>query len=330
MSSTALKIAAVVTVLLAIILAVVAFQMTRNYTDAPAAPAPSASSDATGAEDEKEALPEAVVAIQPLAAYKPIQAEQVRLAPVAVKTDAHFDSIEDVVNRIPLVDVDTGAPVSGRHFKDANELARIVPPGHKAVSLEVNDVIAVGGFLRPGDIVDVLVYLRGGSGIEAVQARILLREVRVLALEDRIIDRPEGVEDENEEDRRRRQRTVVLAVPEDKTTRLMLGTSLGEVRLAMHGQVPEVAQLDALADDAPRPTAEDAVMTQAAETAAVGSAAKPSSTDKEASDALDDLPLTAAELSTVETPKKKQAQQSRQPRHRIYVYRGADVETVYD
>lgn len=327
MSSTALKIAAVVTVLLAIILAVVAFQMTRNYTDAPAAPAPSASAGTTGEQDKKESLPTAVVAIQPLAAYKPIKAEQVRIAPVAVKTEGHFDSVEDVVNRIPLVDVDTGAPVSGRHFKDANELARIVPPGHKAVSLEVNDVIAVGGFLRPGDIVDVLVYLRGGSGIEAVQARILLREVRVLALEDRIIDRPEGVEDDQEEDRRRRQRTVVLAVPEDKTTRLMLGASLGDVRLAMHGQVPEVAQLDALADDAALPSGEDAVMAQAADAGAAGT---PASTDKATPEAVDDLPLTAAELSTVETPKKKQAQQQRQPRHRIYVYRGADVETVYD
>jgi len=329
MSSTALKIAAVVTVLLAIILAVVAFQMTQNYTDTPTVAEPSEAADDAAQAQQGETLPEAVVAIKPLAAYQPIQAEQVRVAPVAVETEGQFASVADVVNRIPLVDVDAGAPVTGRHFKDANELARIVPPGHKAVSLEVNDVIAVGGFLRPGDIVDVLVYLRGGSGIEAVQARILLREVRVLALEDRIIDRPEGVEGDGEEDRRRRQRTVVLAVPEDKTTRLMLGSSLGEVRLAMHGQVPEVAQLDALADDSARPSAEDAVAINAATDSRAASAAGANKGSAEA-EAEDDLPLTAAELSTVEPAKKKQAQQSRQPRHRIYVYRGADVETVYD
>lgn len=326
MSSTALKIAAVVTVLLAIILAVVAFQMTRNYTEAPSGAAPSASAADSEKPEDKEVLPQAVVAIKPLAAYQPIKAEQVRVAPVAVKTEGHFESVEDVVNRIPLVDIDAGAPVSGRHFKDANELARIVPPGHKAISLEVDDVIAVGGFLKPGDIVDVLVYLRGGSGIEAVQARVLLRELRVLALEDRIIDRPEGVEDGKDEDRRRRQRTVVLAVPEDKTTRLMLGSNLGDVRLAMHGQVPEVAQLDALADDASAPSGEDAVMAEASTQAGTPSA----DADKASAEPEDDLALTAAELSTVETPKKKQAQQSRPPRHRIYVYRGADVETVYD
>ncbi|MEQ9479622.1 MAG: Flp pilus assembly protein CpaB [Algiphilus sp.] len=325
MSSTALKIAAVVTVLLAVILAVVAFQMTRSYTAAPTAPDASAAAGDAAAAKEKESFPQAVVAVAPLAAYQPIQAEQVRIAPVAVKTEGQFDSVEDVVNRIPLVDVDAGAPVTGRHFKDANELARIVPEGHKAMSLEVNDVIAVGGFLRPGDIVDILVYLRGGADIEAVQARILLREIRVLALEDRIVDRPEGVADDKEEDRRRRQRTVVLAVPDDKTTRLMLGSNLGEIRLAMHGQVPEVAQLDALSDEA---------LLEAG-----GSTVKPDSQSKQvAADAAQakadegetDLPLTAAQLSSVEAPKNKQAQQSREPRHRIYVYRGADVETVYD
>ena len=322
MSSTALKIAAVVTVLLAIILAVVAFQMTRSYTQPPTAP-PSVpeQSDAQATENE-ERFPEAVVAVAPLAAYEPIQPDQVRIAPVAVRTEEQFNSIQDVVNRIPLVDVDAGAPVTGRHFKDANELARIVPPGHKAMSLEVNDVIAVGGFLRPGDIVDVLVYLRGGSDIEAVQARILLQKVRVLALEDRIVDRPEGVEDDREEDRRRRQRTVVLAVPDDKTTRLMLGSSLGEVRLAMHGQVPEVAQLDALADDALPATAEGTAGTAQAPQ----QVAQP---EEQPADGAADLPLTAAQLSSVEAAKKK-AQQSRAPRHRIYVYRGADVETVYD
>ncbi|WP_420428233.1 Flp pilus assembly protein CpaB [Algiphilus sp.] len=323
MSSTALKIAAVVTVLLAIILAVVAFQMTRSYTAAPTAPAAGAETGDAAAAKEKESFPEAVVAVAPLAAYQPIQAEQVRIAPVAVKTEGQFDSIEDVVNRIPLVDVDAGAPVTGRHFKDANELARIVPEGHKAMSLEVNDVIAVGGFLRPGDIVDILVYLRGGSDIEAVQARILLREIRVLALEDRIVDRPEGVEDDKEEDRRRRQRTVVLAVPDDKTTRLMLGSNLGEIRLAMHGQVPEVAQLDALSDEALLEAGEGA--------ASSGSDAAQTAVERADAEDNSDQPLTAAQLSSVEVPKKKQqAQQSREPRHRIYVYRGADVETVYD
>lgn len=324
MSSNALKIIAAVTVLLAIVLAVVAFQMTRSYSVADdAARSGAEGEDAQAQPDPAESMPRAVVAVAPLAANEPISAEQVKVAPVAVQPDGHFSSVEDVVNRIPLVDVDAGAPLTGRYFKASNPLARIVPEGHKAVSLEVNDVIAVGGFLKPGDTVDVLVYLRGGSGVEAVQARQLLPSVRVLALEDRIIDRPEGLDDEDEQDRRRRQRTVVLAVPDDKVTRLMLGSSIGEVRLAMHGQKPETAGLDALADDADADAAEpisDAELAKAAEAKADDAAG-----DEDAAD--DDAPLTAAKLSEVEKPKKES---DRPPRHRIYVYHGADVKTVLD
>lgn len=323
MSSNALKIIAAVTVLLAIVLAVVAFQMTRSYSVADdAARSGAEGKEAQAQPDPADSMPRAVVAVAPLAANEPINAEQVRVAPVAVQPDGHFSSVEDVVNRIPRVDVDAGAPLTGRYFKESNPLARIVPEGHKAVSLEVDDVIAVGGFLKPGDTVDVLVYLRGGAGVEAVQARQLLPSVRVLALEDRIIDRPEGLDNEDDQDRRRRQRTVVLAVPDDKVTRLMLGSSIGEVRLAMHGQKPETAGLDALADDADAAEPiSDAELAKAAEAEAAGAA------DEEGDAADDDAPFTAAKLSEVEKPKKES---DRPPRHRIYVYHGADVKTVLD
>jgi pilus assembly protein CpaB len=319
MSSNALKIIAAVTVLLAIVLAVVAFQMTRSYSVADEAARDDAAQGAEqAARDPAETMPRAVVAVAPLAANEPISAEQVRVAPVAVQPQGYFSSVEDVVNRIPLVDVDAGAPLTGRYFRESNPLARIVPEGHKAVSLEVDDVIAVGGFLQPGDTVDVLVYLRGGSGVEAVQARQLLPAVRVLALEDRIIDRPEGLEEEDEQERRRRQRTVVLAVPDDKVTRLMLGSSLGEVRLAMHGQKAETAGLDALAEGA-EPVS-DAELARAAEAAADDAPG-----DGKAEP--DDAPVTAAALSAVEEARKAS---QRPPPHRIHVYHGADVKTVLD
>lgn len=329
MSSTALKIFAAVTVLLAIVLAVVAFQMTRSYT-APTASPPQAATE-TERDNDSAATPEmerAVIAVAPLRAFQPITEEQVRAAPVAVLPQGHFESAEDVVGRIPLVDVDAGAPLTGRYFKQANELARIIPENHKAVSLEVDDIIAVGGFLQPGDIVDVLIYLRGGSDVDDVQARRLLEEIRVLALEDRIIDRPEGVEDD-EEDRRRRQRTVVLAVPDDKITRLMLGSNLGTIRLAMHGQAPEVARLDALSDAAQAESADgdagDAATSGDRTDVASADAQSAKPKDEKAADdgEIDDDPLTAEQLSRIKN------QQAR-PRHRIYVYSGADVKTVLD
>lgn len=231
MSSTTLKIVAVVAVLLAIVLAFVGFRISRDYAEQ--------AQQAQAQVQQKEVQQTlAVVALKPLAAYRPIARDAVALVPVSVVPAGPYNSIDDVVNKVPLVDIDAGAPVTQRYFKEGNVLARIIPPGHQAVSVEINDVIAVGGFVRPGDIVDVLLYLRGGTGLDQPQSRVLLEAARVLAYEERIIDRPEGVQDDNNQ--RSRQRTAVLAIPEDQTTKVMLGSSLGELRLALHSQAAPV------------------------------------------------------------------------------------------
>lgn len=241
MSSTALKIVAVISVLLALVLAVLGYQISKSY-------AKKADEAQQQARQQKAEQFLAVVAVKPLAAYQSIARDAVALVPVSIKPADPYTNIDDVVGKVPLVDVDAGAPVTQRYFKEGNALARIIPPGHQAVSVEINDVVAVGGFVRPGDIVDLLLFLRGGAGMDQAQSRVLLEAARVLAYEERIIDRPEGIRDDDEAKRRSsRVRTAVLAVPEADTTKLMLGASLGELRLALHSQA---APVDASAEPA--------------------------------------------------------------------------------
>lgn len=231
MSSTALKIFAAVSVLAAIILAAVGYRMSREY----AQKSESAQQQVKQQEAEQTL---AVVAVKPLAAYKPIARDAVALVPVSVKPADPFTTIDEVVGKQPLVDVDAGAPVTRRYFREGNLLARAIPPGFQAVSISVTDVLAVGGFLRPGDIVDILIFLRGAEGIDKPQSRVLLKDVRVLAYLEQVVDRPEGVP-EDEQRQQRQQRTAVLAIADKDTTKLMLGASLGELRLALHGQADE-------------------------------------------------------------------------------------------
>lgn len=237
MSSTALKVAAVILVLLTIILAVVGFSMSRNY----AARTAKAEAEAARAAEVARTAPQtlAVVALKPLAAYKAIGRDDIALVPVAVTPTDYYASLDEVASRVPLVDVDAGAPVTKRYFKEGNILAKIIPAGHQAVAIEVNEVIAAGGFVRPGDNVDVIVYFRNGAGVADAQARVLLENARVLAYEERVIERPQGLKDEETkggEQAKRRMRTAVLAVPDAETTRIVLGAGLGEVRLALRGQ----------------------------------------------------------------------------------------------
>lgn len=230
MSSSALKIIAAVMVLLAVVLGAITVKVYNQNSQR-------AQQAVARAEEQQKSAPQilAVVAAQPLAAYQPIAREAVALVPVAVAPASYYTTLDEVVGKLPLVDVEAGSPLTARIFKEGNVLARTIPPGHEAVSVEINDVIAVGGFLRPGDIVDVLLFLRGGAGVEQPQARVLLRAARLLAYEERIIDPPEGAKAEGAEQKSRRTRTAVLAVPSADTTRLMLGASLGELRLALKG-----------------------------------------------------------------------------------------------
>lgn len=295
MSSNALRIIAAITVLLAVILAGVGYRISRQFAEN--------AEKAAQAQAAPQTL--AVIALKPLAAYLPIPRDAVVLAPVAVAPVGYFTNVDEVAGQVPLTDVDSGAPITQRYFKEGNALARIIPAGHQALALEINEVIAAGGFLRPGDVVDVLVYLRGGAGVEQPQARVLLPAARVLAYEERIIDRPQGLkEDQGGPDQsRRRVRTAVLAVPEKDTTRVMLGASLGEVRLSLR---PQQATPAAEGGAATEPPADPLAPAQT-------EAEKASQT------------VTAAELGRVGQPP---AQKKTDSAPRLTIYRGSQADTV--
>lgn len=232
MSSNAIKIIAAVLVVLAVILVGFAYHLSRKYAEqsrlAQRSPTPAA-----GAIQAKAQI---VVATRALAANQPITSDEVAVVPVQVTPPQYFTKVDQVINRVPMIDIDAGTPIVPRFFRPISILARDIPPGDRAVSIAVNDVIGTGGWIKPGDTVDVLLYLRGNPTDRVqTQARLLLRNAKVLAYEDQLIEPPPDLKKKNQPNQApRHQRTAVLAVPEKDTTRVMLGASLGEVRLALH------------------------------------------------------------------------------------------------
>lgn len=335
MSSKAIQAVAVILGVIAIILIVFVWRLSRNFAEnAQNAQAPAATQA-----QAQPAVPqyEVVVATTPLPANVAITKDDVVLAQVTVQPTEYFANVEDVIGRKPLVDLDKGQPVTPRFFKDSNIIARGIPAGHRALSLKVDDVVGVGGFIRPGDIVDVLVYIKSTTGTPtgtkqdqtediATQARVLLKDVLVLAYEDHLVEPPKGVEDKKKDpaqQQQRHERTAIVAVPEPQVTRVLLGASLGEVRLALHGSQPTDAQLAAAPADA-----------GAAATAAPGDAgiSKLSPADeakaKEKAKLMPpDQVITAVQLSKV-TPVPPPGVKAPPPPPRIEVYRGSKVEQV--
>lgn len=311
MSSNAAKIVAVVAVVLTLVLAFVGYRVSRQYAQDSEQARAQVQAQSKKEKESPKIL--AVVAVKPLSAYQKIGKEDVILAEVAVAPRDYYTTLADVVDKEPLVDVDQGAPVTKRYFAEGNVLAKSVPPGFQAVSVEVTDVIGVGGFVRPGDIVDVLLYLRGDNNdVKSTQARILLKETRLLAYQELLVDRPDGLKEEEGKERGgRRQRTAVLAVPVADTTRLMLGASMGELRLSLHGVARE--------GDAAAPAASYA-MTQ------TGLPMSDEALKAEAAKKVPDMVYTAAQLSRIELPpaeKKKQV-----IREKVFIYRGTEFTAV--
>lgn len=312
MSSTALKIFAAVAVLLAIVLATVGYRMSRDY-------AQKAEVAEQQVKQEKVEQTLAVVAVKPLAAYKPIPRDALALVPVAVKPVDPYSSIDEVVGKQPLVDVDTGAPLTRRYFREGNILARAIPPGYQGVSIAVTDVLAVGGFLRPGDVVDILIFLRGAEGVDKPQSRVLLEKVRVLAYLEQIIDRPEGVEGGNEQ--QRQSRTAVLAIPETDTTKLMLGASLGELRLALHGQSEDQGE-DGAASEALAAAPSAAALTPNGGSA-VAALAVADKTKTAATKPRPEKVITSEELARIKPPPGAVV-----PTTRVEIFRGGERSSV--
>ncbi len=335
MSSNLIKIVAGVFVLLAVILGFIAWKMGHDYADSSNRTAAAAQQ----AQPAAQAAPQTqvVVATQPLLANLPIDRANLKVVGMEVVPAQYYTSPDDVVGLVPLIDIDAGTPLTPRLLK-GNPVAKQIPPGTKAVSLTLNDVIGVGGFVRPGDIVDVLVYLRNDQGnkIDPAQARILQKDALVLAFDDHVLmppavdkNNPNGQQQQQQQPRR--ERTVVVAVPDSEVTRVMLGASLGDVRLALHGQSKDqVPAAQTASAEQPAAAGATSAPTAAAPTPVSGASLQPTTEVAAAAPAkadsqqLPDQPYTSEELG-----KLKPKRASKGAPQGIVIYRGSKASTVY-
>lgn len=93
-----------------------------------------------------------------------------------------FSRVEDLVDRPVLSTILADEPVrEGRLAKRGSGmgLAPVIPQGMRAVSVRVNEVVGVAGFVLPGMRVDVLVT--GKPNQEATMTKTILQDILVLS-----------------------------------------------------------------------------------------------------------------------------------------------------
>ena len=98
-----------------------------------------------------------------------------------------FAKIDDIMSggrRVVLAAIETNEPVLALKITGAGQratLSALVKPGKKAVTIRVNDVEGVGGFVLPGDHVDVVLTRQIDKG--SATTEVVLQNTRVLAVD---------------------------------------------------------------------------------------------------------------------------------------------------
>jgi pilus assembly protein CpaB len=164
------KIVAALLVVVAALLGIFAWTLTRHAAPPPIAASTAAPTFAV------------VVAAHPLHAGEALKAADLQLAQLPLSPPGAYADVGSLVGRVPLGDLGTGLPIVESALLAG--LAGRLAPGERAVAIKVDELAGVGGRVRPGDSVDLFMLLRrdGADGeIGRTQARLLLSKVRVLA-----------------------------------------------------------------------------------------------------------------------------------------------------
>jgi pilus assembly protein CpaB len=145
-----------------------------------------------------------------------------RLAPAAGLTRA--DSALDRISRIPLYPGDPVLDVKLHPRGSDGGMTFTIPKGKRAVTVAVDEVTGVAGFVKPGHRVDVI-GARADRGTDNGQAQTVVQNLAVLAVaQDR--------EDRNGRKAQLVSSVTLLATPAE-AEKLTLASEQGKIRLAL-------------------------------------------------------------------------------------------------
>lgn len=171
---------------------------------------------------------EVLVANEPIAIGSRIGATQVKTVrwPANIQPDGAITDATSVVGRIARTGIDRNQPVVQTQLVDegAGLLPLLIPDGMRGMSVKVDDVTGVSGFITPNSRVDVLVAGNTGEGGSEQKSKLILQNVRVLAT---------GKSVEQKDDKPIEVPTVTLLVAPEDAEKLTLASQQNPVRLAL-------------------------------------------------------------------------------------------------
>jgi pilus assembly protein CpaB len=104
--------------------------------------------------------------------------------PEGLAPDGFFATIEEVLGKVSTTSISRGEILVTERFRThrtGSTLAALVGENMRAVTVRVDDVVGVAGFLLPGNTVDILASRRRGQ--DRAITETILRNIKVLAVD---------------------------------------------------------------------------------------------------------------------------------------------------
>lgn len=202
-----------------------------------------------------------VVAQSEIGFGKRVDAEQIKTVdwPANAVPPGAFREPAQVIGKLSKYHILPGEPLLEARIADPDKsplLAGLIEANKRAVSVRVDDIVGVAGFLLPGSRVDVLASKRLDN--DSYETRTLLHDLKVLAVDQTAAatgeDKPVVV------------RAVTLEADPAQAEKLVQATREGSVQLALRNpddrSVPAPAAILPVSDPKPRTARKARVATE--------------------------------------------------------------------
>jgi pilus assembly protein CpaB len=197
-------------------------------------------SERLGASENTMLTGHVVIAVTDIQAGTKLDAAHVKLAPLPEEsiTEGNFTNLEDVIGQVTSQPLYNGEILIKRRLSQhasGSPLAAVIEKGKRALTVRVDDVIGVAGFLLPGSHVDVVSTKRQSGGQNTI-SRTIVENLKVLAVDQTVSsDKNDPVI----------VRAVTLEVSPRQAEHIVKATEEGKVQLTLRNpldlaeQVPE-------------------------------------------------------------------------------------------
>jgi pilus assembly protein CpaB len=184
-----------------------------------------------GQATEEVVMTDIVVAAKDLNIGATVAASDLRLEawPSNKIPEGIHTELDELVGRVPISKILSNEPIVDRRLADKGSgygLAPKVPPGMRAMSVRVNDVIGVSGFVLPEARVDVLVTgTPRGYEKDGRMTKTILSNVRVISAGENLEPDASG--------RPQRVAVVTLLITPEQAELLTLASAQGKLQLIL-------------------------------------------------------------------------------------------------